>query len=310
MSAIDGAADLISVARQYWKFSPPAAITYGSDPAIDYVTAQPTPGRVIAAPLSPEMASHDPFLNGDALMAHQIRLTLGYHGNELRRYQQLVGKERGYANLFENPNVLALTNSRYLYTNAPVPSLTRLVGPAQNAAGTTVYLYQMPGENPAAWVTPISIKAGDDAALATLLDPRFDPRRATIFDTAAAIPSARTDVQDLRLPDTLSLAVRVSTYEPGRIVLQLEGEVPAGAALVVSENYYPGWRATVDGVSAPIGRADYTLIGVELPAGGRVLELAFHDPAQGKGKAITLVSLGAAGAAMLLGLVLPVRRRA
>ena len=64
-----------------------------------------------------------------------------------------------------------------------------------------------------------------------------------------------------------------------------------GSALVVSENYYPGWIAAVDGKPARIGRADYTMIGVELPAGARSIELNFTSPAYEKGKVITWVAI-------------------
>ena len=41
----------------------------------------------------------------------------------------------------------------------------------------------------------------------------------------------------------------------------------------MSENYYPGWTAPVDGRPAATARADYTLMGVTLPAGDASLEL-------------------------------------
>jgi hypothetical protein len=252
------------------------------------------------------MAYHDPFLGGDALMVHRIRLTLGYHGNELRRYQQLVGKDQGYSDVFQNRNVTALTNSRYLYTNGEIEQLTKLVGPVKNAAGTTVYLYRLPGENPAAWVTSVSVKASDEAALATVRDPRFDIRTAAIFDTSARIASARADLKEPPPPSPVK--ARVATYQPGHIVVDVDGPVNAGAALVVSENYYPGWRAAVDGVAAATERADYTLIGVELPPNAKRVELTFHDPAYDRGKAITLAGFGIAIGFLALGLVMEKRR--
>jgi uncharacterized membrane protein YfhO len=59
----------------------------------------------------------------------------------------------------------------------------------------------------------------------------------------------------------------------------------------VSENYYPGWQATVNGRDAKVGRADYTLIGVELPEGAQTVELRFDSAAYHTGKTITLVAL-------------------
>ena len=75
------------------------------------------------------------------------------------------------------------------------------------------------------------------------------------------------------------------------MTIELSGAAPAASALVVSENYYPGWRATVDGKPATVSRANYNLIGVPLPAGARRIELTFDDAAYQAGKKVTLVAL-------------------
>jgi uncharacterized membrane protein YfhO len=83
----------------------------------------------------------------------------------------------------------------------------------------------------------------------------------------------------------------VSHYEPGNVRIDLSAPAPDGASLVVSENYYPGWKATVDGKAAAIGRADYTFIGVELPAGARSVQLDFTSPTYERGKVITWIAI-------------------
>jgi uncharacterized membrane protein YfhO len=85
---------------------------------------------------------------------------------------------------------------------------------------------------------------------------------------------------------------RVTSYAPGRVSLELTEPASAGSALLVSENYYPGWRATVDGKEVPVGRANITLIGVPLTQGARKVELAFDSPTYERGKLITLLALG------------------
>jgi len=60
---------------------------------------------------------------------------------------------------------------------------------------------------------------------------------------------------------------------------------------MVSENYYPGWIASVDGKPARLGRADYSLIGVELPQGARNVELTFTSPAYQQGKTVTWIAI-------------------
>jgi uncharacterized membrane protein YfhO len=73
-----------------------------------------------------------------------------------------------------------------------------------------------------------------------------------------------------------------------RIVL--DGAAAATTYLLVSETWYPDWHATVDGRDAPVHRADYAAIGVELPAGAKEVVLAFASPAYRTGKLVTLVA--------------------
>lgn len=301
------ALDLWSIDRHYWLFSPPAKTIYATDSAIEYVKAQPQPGRVL--PIPGQTNYRDPFLSGDALWSNGVRQVIGYHGNELGRFDQLVGKDEGYRYLLGDPNVWKLLNVRYIYTEsaeAPIPGMRRLAGPAKNAAGSIVYLYEMPGDNRYAWVTPVIVKAPDEQVLGTVLDPRFDIRRAALFDTSAKVMGQ----QIAQLPDTIPVAATVTKYEPGKVSLRLDGAVPQGAALIVSENYYPGWTATVDGKAATVGRADFVLTGVELPAGAKTVELSFDSAPYHTGKMVTLLALALAILAWIGGAVIDRRRLA
>lgn len=288
------AMDLWSILRYYWVFSPPAAQVYASDPTVDYMKRETQPARVIALPLAP-IGVRDPVLEGDALMVHRIRNVIGYHGNQLGRYNQLMDKDQGYRQIV-NPNVWKLLNARFLLTNADnpqevFPGATRVAGPAQDAAGITVRLYKLPGDNPYAWVVPIIVKAPDDAVIGTVRDLRFDVRRAALFDTAAAVAGVANVTA---LPEPLAIGASVTRYAPGSVDIRLAAPAPKGSALMVSENYYPGWQATVAGKPVVTGRADYTLIGVQLPEGATDVSLTFTSPAYQKGKLITLIAIAAA----------------
>ena len=305
--ALIAAADLWSIMRFYWVFAAPAAQLYATDPAIEYVKKQSQPARVIAVGLTP-LGFRDPNLEGDGLMVHRIRNVIGYHGNQLGRYNQLIDKDEGYKQIL-NPNVQRLLNAQFLYTDLKDPEKlfpgARLVaGPAQDAAGATVYLFRLSADNPYAWVTPIIVKAPDNAVLGTLWDQRFDVRRAGLFDSASAVTGAANVTT---LPDPLPVKATVSRYEPGRVSISLDAPAPRGAALMVSENYYPAWNATVDGKPAVVARADMSLIGVQLPEGAHNIELSFTNSTYRTGKIITLLAL--AVALVLAGLGVVAERR-
>ena len=128
-----------------------------------------------------------------------------------------------------------------------------------------MYLYRIPGDNPAAWVAPAMVRGTDEQAAATVLDPGFSPARAAIVDTSAQVPT----VDPTKLPPLSAIPLTIDRYDAGRISVKLSSPPSAGSSLVVSENYFPGWTAEVDGKPATVVRADYNLIGVALPAGAR-----------------------------------------
>ena len=308
--------DLWSVVRLYWRFSPRAAELYASDAAIDYLRAIPQPGRVVPLALDPLVGGiRDPYLGSqgdgrvDGLMVHGVRSVVGNHGNELGRYDVLTGWDADWPRQLGNPNLRRLTNTRYLYTTAakaPLEGMRLVAGPTRNVAGNTVYLYEFGEDNPLAWVVPLAVKAPDDNVLATVLDSRFDVRRVALFDTGATVPVRSVPSS---LPDPIDVAVHVTRWEPARIALALDRPSPAGAALLVSENYYPGWSALADGKPAPIGRADYSLIGVALPGGTREVVLTYTSARYDLGKTITLVVLPLALLWLAMGFVTDRRRK-
>jgi hypothetical protein len=284
------AIDLWTVERIYWMFSAPAKVIYASDAIVDMLKAEPQPMRVLAVPFQ-ESTQHDAFVSGDALMTHRIRNVLGYHGNQLNRYNDLTGENSELQRVF-NPNVVQLTNAKYLLTNIAempfMPNVALVKGPVRDAAGEDVYLYRFSGDNPYAWVTPVAVKAPDDQVLATVLNPRFDVKTAALFDTSANV---RVSTGVKSLPGPLNEKATVTHYEPGNVTMNLSAPAPDSATLVVSENYYPGWIAMVDGKPAGIGRADYTMIGVELPRGARNIALTFTSPSYQRGKVITWIAI-------------------
>jgi hypothetical protein len=300
------AVDLWSIERNYWIFSPRASVLFATDPAIEAIKADIAktgqPARALNRPLGPQLATElgrpDRAFTGDKLMVHGIRIPKGYHGNELGMYQDLLGPDSALTDA--RPEFWKHENVQYWYTNADTSVManvakqlgtqpfTLLAGPAKNAAGSTVYAYKMAGDNPLAWVAAGMTKAPQNVAMSAVLDPRFDQRTVAIVDTSATTVQA---AQLQTLPPPATTEARVTSYAPGAIDITLNAPSTAGQALVVSENYFPGWHAAADGKPATVALMDYNLVGVALPPGARNISLRFTDAAYEKGKVVTWVAL-------------------
>jgi len=100
---------------------------------------------------------------------------------------------------------------------------------------------------------------------------------------AQAAPSREVQVTE-RANDRV--AVRAKLSRPG--------------LLVISEGYYPGWRAVVDGIEAPVVRTNVMMRGVVLDAGEH--EVVFHFRSRS-------IEVGAALSIATLALVTMLRRR-
>jgi uncharacterized membrane protein YfhO len=66
---------------------------------------------------------------------------------------------------------------------------------------------------------------------------------------------------------------------------------------VVSDTFYPGWRAWVDGAPAVIYSVDGAMRGVMVPAGAHTLTMRYRPAVVFEGAALTL--LGIVGAIVL-----------
>lgn len=69
--------------------------------------------------------------------------------------------------------------------------------------------------------------------------------------------------------------ITLTAYEPNELTYKLSSK--NGGLVVLSEVYYPGWNATLDGNDIKIGRADYILRALRVPVGEHTLVLKF-DP--------------------------------
>ena len=75
----------------------------------------------------------------------------------------------------------------------------------------------------------------------------------------------------------------------------------SGGFLVLSDLFYPGWRATIDGQPVPIERTDVTFRGVVIPPGSHMVEFDLVSMTLRAGAAISIVGIAICGALLILG---------
>ena len=75
------------------------------------------------------------------------------------------------------------------------------------------------------------------------------------------------------------------------MTIDITGEATTTNYLLVAENWYPDWQATVDGSAAPTWRANGAMLSVALPPGAHQVTLRFDMPSYHTGRRLMLVSL-------------------
>ena len=163
-----------------------------------------------------------------------------------------------------------MTDSRSKAVGGPPYAGARALSSARTPRGL-VAVYAYPGLDKAWVVQAATVIEDDEAALAGILSQGFSPAREAILaePPSLALPGpggaggSGQVTWELNDPDERRL--RVTTSGP--------------ALLVVSENWFPGWVAEVDGEPADVRRANLTLQAVEIPAAGdHTVTLRFTAP--------------------------------
>jgi hypothetical protein len=178
-----------------------------------------------------------------------------------------------YADSTASP-LLDLLNAKYVITIAePGEEMTALERSDPNVGlvyDGEVKIYENEDALPRAFFVPGYLVVKDPTqALAELGSDGFDPGAYVILEKE---PARQTPPADAPRGSSL---VEVVEYTPNRVVVQVD--LSADGFLVLSDLYYQGWRAFVDGVEHEVYKADYALRAVQLKAGEHRIELVF-DP--------------------------------
>jgi hypothetical protein len=129
-------------------------------------------------------------------------------------------------------------------------------------------------------VRDIVFQPSPDAALQAVTAPGFDPTLTAVIEapSTAPVPAGGSGT--------------VSDIQQGRNRLSFSVNADAPALIFVSQVWYPGWRATIDGAAAAAPwRTNYLFQGVAVPAGQHQVELSFSPAPWREGWIIAAIGL-------------------
>ena len=214
----------------------------------------------------------------------------GYHAAKLRRFQDLIDRHI-------SPESRLFTQTIGAAQDALIKDTARLIAsgvtsgqemmnflskestgdsvmslPVLNMLNTRYFIFgngevavRNYGANGNAWfVQQMDFVKGADAEIAALYG--MDTKT-----TAVADESFRAQLEGTALGTGTA---QLTGYLPHRLEYDVQTE--KGGVLVFSENYYPGWTATVDGAEVEVGRVNYMLRAIKVPAGQHKVVMEFN----------------------------------
>ncbi len=207
----------------------------------------------------------------------------GYHPAKPAIYDDVLK-----AQLQMNPRFWTVANLKYLISSRdmgpgfaqPVPgTATPVIG--RRVLQGPLNLYELAPFQPRAWMVGKARGQGTGGPLAVYQDSTFDPAREVVLPE---LPTGEMGPQE-------GSRVKFSRYGLNDIALDVVARSPG--YLVVSELYYPDWKAEVDGKPAPILLADGFVRAIKLAGGSHKVTMSFRSPALERGLRLSLASAGA-----------------
>ena len=183
----------------------------------------------------------------------------GYHAAKLTRYNDLIEHQITKG----NPFVLNMLNAKYFLTDGG---------------------YE---ENPEAFGNAWLV---DTLRYVATPKEEMDALSALKTRNNAVADSKFTDILGTPLPIAAGDTIYETSYAPNR--LTYKAHLAKGGIAVFSEIYFPwGWKATVNGKEVPVGRADYVLRALRLPAGDSEIVMSFEPESVKKANTLSMVSV-------------------
>jgi len=164
----------------------------------------------------------------------------------------------------EQARLLAMMNAGAIINNNPVPTWPTIL------EREVAVIQAVPKPLPRAYFLSHAVYVDDDrGAVAEITSPGFDPGREVVI----------IKLEDITVPGSESapeqmVPARIVAESAGRI--RIEIDAPAEGFVVLTDTFYPGWRAAVNGQPVPIWPANLAFRAVAVQAGFHTIDMDYH----------------------------------
>jgi hypothetical protein len=199
-----------------------------------------------------------------------IELAAGHHPNDLARYRDLIGMAGSSEprNLF-NANVRRILNVKYILwpdnERGAAPE-AGVISRTQSAGGQPYNTLLADVGLPRARLVSSAVVKDDADAVAYIMSAEHDPEVEAVLTEAPPVELDGGPIEG---------SVTWVERGPDRMQLRVESDRPA--LLIIADNWFPAWRASVDGEAVEVLRAYHTLRAVPVSAGVSTIDMWYES---------------------------------
>lgn len=187
---------------------------------------------------------------------HKIFDAQGYESLRLNDYTQLLKiiEKEGW------PNLLDLLNIKYIISKFEL-KMNQLKLIYEDEA---IKIYWNTTCLPRVFfISKTRVIKDRDRILAVMKSSSFDPTKEVILEEE--IPNGKSEIRNPKS--------EIIDYQPNKVIIKAYSS--NDCILYLSDTYYPGWRAFIDGKPTKIYRANYTFRAISFPAGSHRVEFVY-----------------------------------
>jgi hypothetical protein len=269
----------------------PREWVFPSLPEINLVQSDPDVSRVVGTNTT---------FHPNAAMVYGLQDARSYDGLDVRHYRELLAGTFGSGVLpslnSAGPfSLLNLLNVKYVMTE---PGLRLPEGWFERVNSDPVGVFRNTRVLPRAFLVE-TWQVVDDGEGRDLLQRGIVDSRRCVLLASAPDPAERPEAA------IEGAQGRVTIVRDANNSVDLDVEAAGRSLLVLSDTYFPGWRATVDGQPVKVHRANVAFRAISVPAGRHRVQFAYRPDSVRIGGAVSAASL-----VVVIGLsITPVWRR-